>query len=404
LRIRDENMPPPNAAGPAKTLHQRGKSTSALSTLLKNGIKANPQRRTAFADVSNTTRQTNVPAKDDMILTEKGAFDAFQPFKSTLQPLKETQNILQPQPKPTALLRPAQRPLSAIIHKSLPAVPVNTIASAVPKHIVTEPSCDVANIKKVLSKRATTVFKETAAFSDVNTAVQSTSASISEAVAPVLQAQEPALENLVPTIDEPEFVLGASLGLLDVSLDPVPQDFADDFIQSIEKTLASSEKLQAFESHVQLPPLSRTSSSDTVEQVQPRAIDEVYVSALEVQGSHLDVAIEPPIPHQAIPDVQEYWEEDDEEEYYDAEGFTTARSFRSRGDNTTGGLTMLLEPRVTARSIKELEAAEAFVVANRSEEDVEDEAWDTSMVAEYGDEIFAYMRDLEVRMQSFRPR
>lgn len=95
-------------------------------------------------------------------------------------------------------------------------------------------------------------------------------------------------------------------------------------------------------------------------------------------------------------DYPEYFEED-EEEYYDAEGYTTARSIRSRGDNTTGGLTTFLEPRVTQRVLKELEQAKEFVMANRTEDDIEDEAWDTSMVAEYGDDIFEYMHKLEVR-------
>jgi len=48
--------------------------------------------------------------------------------------------------------------------------------------------------------------------------------------------------------------------------------------------------------------------------------------------------------------------------------------------------------------VMELANAKAFVEATRTPEDVEDEEYDTSMVAEYGDEIFAYMKDLEVRM------
>ena len=36
--------------------------------------------------------------------------------------------------------------------------------------------------------------------------------------------------------------------------------------------------------------------------------------------------------------------------------------------------------------------------AAKAANDVDDETWDTTMVAEYGDEIFQYMRDLEVKM------
>ncbi|KAK3073917.1 hypothetical protein LTS18_014347, partial [Coniosporium uncinatum] len=57
-----------------------------------------------------------------------------------------------------------------------------------------------------------------------------------------------------------------------------------------------------------------------------------------------------------------------------------------------------MNPKVTVRVERELAAAKQFVESNKVPEDVEDEAWDTSMVAEYGDEIFAYMKQLEDRM------
>jgi hypothetical protein len=40
--------------------------------------------------------------------------------------------------------------------------------------------------------------------------------------------------------------------------------------------------------------------------------------------------------------------------------------------------------------------AKEHVLQHQTEEEIEEEAWDVSMVAEYGDEIFAYMRELEV--------
>jgi hypothetical protein len=92
---------------------------------------------------------------------------------------------------------------------------------------------------------------------------------------------------------------------------------------------------------------------------------------------------------------EEYWPED-EEEVYDEQGYTTAHSFRSRGDNTTGGATTVIIPKVTNKVRRELEDAKQLVVSVRTQEDIEDEMWDTSMVAEYGEEIFSYMRELEV--------
>lgn len=105
----------------------------------------------------------------------------------------------------------------------------------------------------------------------------------------------------------------------------------------------------------------------------------------------------------ALPDLpvaveqDEYWDEEDEQDLYDDEqGYTTAHSYRSHGDNTTGGPTTLLAPDITANVQKELDMARKYVLAHQTEEEIEEEQWDVSMVAEYGDEIFSYMQELEV--------
>lgn len=100
-----------------------------------------------------------------------------------------------------------------------------------------------------------------------------------------------------------------------------------------------------------------------------------------------------PVP--SMPEPEEYWDEDDEEDLYDEQGYTTAHSYRSYGDNTTGA-TSLIVPKRTVKVLRELEEARVHVEANRTPEEIDDEEWDTTMVAEYGDEIFEYMRDLEV--------
>lgn len=96
-----------------------------------------------------------------------------------------------------------------------------------------------------------------------------------------------------------------------------------------------------------------------------------------------------------LPEHEEYWDEDDDEEF-DDQGYTTANSCRSYGDNTTIGATALIAPKKTSKVQKELERARLFVETNRPREDIEEEDWDVSMVAEYGEEIFEYMRELEV--------
>ena len=100
--------------------------------------------------------------------------------------------------------------------------------------------------------------------------------------------------------------------------------------------------------------------------------------------------------HEVMPtsEYPEYWEED-EEEY--EEGYVTARSFKARGENTTNGATTVVFPKATQKSKKEIAAAKVVIEANKTPDEIDDEAWDTTMVAEYGDEIFQYMRDLEVR-------
>ena len=100
--------------------------------------------------------------------------------------------------------------------------------------------------------------------------------------------------------------------------------------------------------------------------------------------------------HPALSEPEEIWDEEEDEDYDDQDqAYTTAHSFRSR-DFTTGGATIVLAPRLTARVQRELEAARIEVEQTRAAEDFEEEAWDVSMVAEYGDEIFDYLRELEV--------
>jgi G2/mitotic-specific cyclin 3/4 len=112
-------------------------------------------------------------------------------------------------------------------------------------------------------------------------------------------------------------------------------------------------------------------------------------AALEVSEDKLMATI--------MSEPDEYWDEE-EDEIYDDGGYTTAHSFRSRGDFTTGGVTTVLHPKVTSKVLRELEVAKAFVEATRTDYEMEEDIWDVSMVAEYGEDIFEYMRVLEDRL------
>lgn len=103
---------------------------------------------------------------------------------------------------------------------------------------------------------------------------------------------------------------------------------------------------------------------------------------------------------QALSEPEEYWDEEEDDYEDQDQGYTTANSLRSR-DMTTNGITTVLQPRLTARVQSELDEARLEVLQTRPQEDIEEEAWDISMVAEYGDEIFEYMRDLEVSCREY---
>jgi hypothetical protein len=99
------------------------------------------------------------------------------------------------------------------------------------------------------------------------------------------------------------------------------------------------------------------------------------------------------------PDVsdppEEYW--DEEYDYpYEEDGYATTRSHRSRGDNTTGAATVEIFPNYNQEARRELAMAKKIVESSHTAEDYDEECWDTSMMTEYGPEIFQYLRDLEV--------
>jgi len=398
--------------GQMKTLHHsRNKSTPVLSSLLKNPVKTGSNAfglkpRQAFADVSNTSRGPT--AQDDLALMKDGGYSAFVKPTTTLQVLKEVPDYGEQNAKQPALLRPAQRPLSAIVPRAAaPTTQVNTTASVIPKHVNTEAEkvrSDPELLLKFLKRKNTTVFREEPAIEPEVVSLVKEAVRTSVSTAPVHQVLEPREKKLPPV---PESALPA-LPTEDVQRvilpEPAAKHFSRDLIESIEQTFAKAEQILPVEEVAKTQPVavvpSRTSSQETIEQIdrETRSSEhEVYLPALETQLPPLDPCFAGvKLPLSAISDVPEEYYEEEDDEYYDAEGYTTARSIRSRGDNTTGGLTTFLEPRVTARVMKELQCAAEYVAATRSPDDVEDEAWDTSMVAEYGDDIFEYMRKLEV--------
>jgi G2/mitotic-specific cyclin 3/4 len=310
------------------------------------GIKAAAAKRAVFADVSNTTRQPT--AKDDIqVLGKKDA-----------NVLKDTAIVSSIElTKAGALLRPAQRPLANVALKANATVASDPVAS---KHVSLEVGQQAGNIRKILAKKSTAVFKEV--HSDPI---------VEPAVAPVLSHQPLTSQTAsFPSVDRaPAPTQEPAATISDAALPKHDKGYFD-----VEHSVTRVEIEEKYE------------YLDALEE-QARAIEQERNEELaRSTGLH-------------GLDQEEYWDEEEEEEYYEVDGYTTARSLRSRGDNTTGGVTLVLAPRITVKTQRELDAARLFVESNRSAEDVEDEQWDTSMVAEYGDEIFAYMHSLEERMK-----
>ncbi|KAF3346703.1 hypothetical protein VD0002_g7174 [Verticillium dahliae] len=113
---------------------------------------------------------------------------------------------------------------------------------------------------------------------------------------------------------------------------------------------------------------------------------------------NLDLALPEQLPAPPMSEPEEYWDEVEEEELYDDQGYTTAHSYKSRGEMTVSGATALLAPKFTELVQRELQAAKEHVEYHRTPDEVEEEFWDVCMVAEYGEDIFEYLQELETRM------
>ena len=345
IKVHDENMPPPGLAAngtalPGKTLHQRTKSTPAFSTLLQAGaVKA--ANKKVLGEVTANIK----------IIKDDSEVGKASPGKVALQ--------IQEPAKPAAavLLRPAARPVPT---KAFPsqAMSATAVAAAAAAFAPLEP------LKKVVAKKSTKVLKEvqpevkpsntaTAPVPQPHAAPKVSVAVVPKAPAATVSVQEVRTTESVPLRDE-----------------PAPRQPKQPQIGEY------------------VPPPGFTSQHEYVSFLAQHAATMQY-QPLPMNG-HAPCAPADQMPVEQFYDV-------DEDEYYCEDDYTTARSFGLRGEST-GGVTTVINPKMTSKAERELEEAKVFVEATRTPEDIEDEAWDTSMVAEYGDEIFGYMRDLESRM------
>ncbi|RAH67642.1 cyclin family protein [Aspergillus aculeatinus CBS 121060] len=365
IRVRgDENAPFPAVAG--KTIHQQNKSTPALSALYQNGVSKPTTKRAAFGDVSNTSKPVNASRDDASLAGRKQSKAAEKPSVVI-------------EKRSTVLAQPAQRPggMKGILSN------VTNVAHA--KSV--EPSKQAANTRKTLNKRAT-IFKDTS------------------------KAQAEKCENTSKETKKEAKQGKGEPSLAHAPIAPAKQDGAKEETQSDEvqdPVVGELEEHAVVTSAVVKDDKESSKLDDDVCEVQgvreSREIrEEVGPAGHDISDpatkSHRESVSSSHVTHDRQPaqaEFEDYWD-DEEEENEDDDGYITARSYRSRGENTTGGATTVLFPKYTQQVRRELALAQQVVEATRTEEDIEDEFWDTSMVAEYSEEIFEYMREQEIKL------
>ena len=384
MRVHDENVIP--AIPHNKTLHSRNKSSPALSTMAAAGAVKLPIKRTAFGDVSKTAR-ANQAVRDTTVPASKPQHVQLEQDK------KSTNTIQQPGQRPTSLgtgLKELNKS-SALSSKPLAEVTAS-IASAV---------------QRTLSKKNTTVFKD---YSTIPKALngQVTIQEGNAARDPLAVANKNVLPNVnisvSSKIEGPEKVrktrsIQSIKGVKNGTIDQAP------IIHQNNSTRSSANSLQRGSAE---PHLQTLNASGKVAKQHSLSLRKEPIPTLvsveqanKVSTRKESGLSEGVVANVAVPlasESEEYWDEDYEEdpENYEDDGYVTARSFRSKADNLTGNLTTTIVPRVSMKVRKELDAAAAIVTLSRPLMELEDEAWDVTMVSEYKEEIFDYFKELEV--------
>lgn len=313
IRVRgDENIPPSFQAG--KVIHQRNKSTPALSVVSQN---AKNGARRAFGDVSNTKDMARASRDDSAIGGKPNA------------QLVENK---------ASLAQPAQRPLSISGIKGLltnvTAKPINPAGKAQPAK---------------LAKRTNAIFRdqlepvtEREASKEVPQPARRSAPSIETQI--TLKSD---VHKQVPVVNEP------------VVSDPNKGE-ANEW-EETRKSAGSN---------------SIVSDSD-----ETKVSSQYTKSSAPTEHLSNDLATVT-----SEPEAEEW--EDEEVDYLPP--------FISRADNTTGGTTTVIFPRITSVTKRQMLQAKAIVDSTRTEEDILEDFYDSSMVAEYSSEIFLHLRQKEV--------
>ncbi|KAK4104158.1 hypothetical protein N658DRAFT_514132 [Parathielavia hyrcaniae] len=357
------------------SIHHRHKSAGNLKAMTATSALNAPAKRTAFGDVSNTARtRVGNPAGKPI------GKETVKVRAQTVATAGSTRDIRFEDKENKKGVSKGNRPRTTAVPKDISSKPANTasrVNTVNQQHIGT--SLGQPPLRNGISKKTTAVYhdrQEIQPESHLETlsAADDLAALVGKPAKnprhyksqPVLRETQPKVviqrDDIAEAEDEGDIYDNAT----EASYEDAVESLSHDAEDAVREALVEMEQASY-----------RPLYQDEYEQpTQPKAIPELPVG----------------------PEPEEYWDEEEEQELYDEQGYTTAHSFRSHGDNTTSGPTTLLAPNVSADAQEELELAKAYVVDHQTEDEVEEEAWDVSMVAEYGDEIFAYMRELESQM------
>ena len=405
MKVYDENALP--AAKTQKTIHQRNKSSPALSSLSQAGGLKLAAKRTAFGDLSNTANLLR-PSKDDSTIGSKNDLR----LKENLPPIQEKRS--------TNLQKPAQRPASVTGLRSLLNNTVNPVSHTTVKQPLAEakqqhpqPTHLPLQARTITNKKSTAVFKDSEQPKrplpePPQTVLESTSV---VPVAPVHRELPPNPSNLMTSEQDmerkPSHTESQYSDAPDVQEDPIASSSAETISEAALPTsdgiyIDEQGEVQVYDYRIQNEYQDET---DERAEAAPVISSENYYatrvplsdcgSTVKTNGAFAETASRQKLP--PVSEPEEYWDEDEQVEAYDEDGYVTARSYKSRGDNT-GGATTVMFPKQTQKEKKEIALATQLIEGSKTVEELEDEAWDTTMVAEYGDEIFQYMKDLEVRV------
>ncbi|KAI1847201.1 hypothetical protein JX266_006741 [Neoarthrinium moseri] len=419
----NENFPPSK-----QTLLQRHKSTGTLRPVPSVGGLQVAAKRSAFADRSNTSKTT--------MAFDKGKMAAAKPQVANA---KENASSVYVAPK-DAFLRPAQRPSfkgsSQLAHaakanhghsKSLVSAHAD---SRLPPAVMSKPN-----------KRASTiVYNDNTSdnSSRPSTSGSGSGAIISEHIEAVAghdsMYQESSTAAVAPLSRKPRHhqsqpVLKSSqqqpASLLDTDVNRVVpwevlpviksdssvcEDDAPEapYLDAVEEL--SPERFLDFEPaqpeyvppHERLTnPITKTATRDVEQEAEHPSAPAPASAGLE----HLE-PLGPLVPLEPS--------DHEDEDLYDEQGYTTAHSYRDCVDipiahdreaveaeaepETSLTVTIMEGPKFSKQILDEIQQARHIVEKNRTDEEIEEEAWDISMVAEYGDEIFEYMKEMEITL------